>query len=201
MFCVKCGKELADGESFCPSCGTKLGGDGISFSSLKEQGKKIVSDAASFAQEKGSNFVSYAQTIDKKSFLKEKKPLFLLLGIVLFVVMMSCGMVKCVHNSSSYRQKKAIETVQSGYFVNYDLNTTIGQRVKYFVANPVWNASVMKDGTVYVTLSGTVESYWGATSKISVVFEVNKDKFHIGSVKLDGDFYDEEDFLDALYQD
>ncbi|MBQ7166607.1 MAG: zinc-ribbon domain-containing protein [Treponema sp.] len=41
MFCVKCGKELADGEKFCPACGTRQGGDGISLSALKAQTEQI----------------------------------------------------------------------------------------------------------------------------------------------------------------
>lgn len=37
MFCVKCGNELKDGETYCPKCGTKVGSTGaapISFSQI-----------------------------------------------------------------------------------------------------------------------------------------------------------------------
>lgn len=205
MFCVKCGKELADGEKFCPACGTKQGGDGISLSALKDQGKKMVSDAASFAQEKGSSFVSYAQSVDKESLLKGKKPIFLGLGVLFFMILLSVGIVKCVHGSDSYRQKKAIAAVKNGFLVEYDPSTTIGERVDNFMDDPVWSAVAAKNGIVYVVLDGTV--YKGnKLVKIKMVFDVfdddgKYDTFMVDYFKVNGEDSDEDEFLEALYKD
>lgn len=56
MFCVKCGNELKDGESYCPKCGTKAGSTGDASSSFRR--------IAGSVQEKASH-VMETSTLDK----------------------------------------------------------------------------------------------------------------------------------------
>lgn len=54
MFCMKCGKELPDGASFCPSCGQQVGVT-TSTGSMKEKILGMTSKAANSAKALGSS--------------------------------------------------------------------------------------------------------------------------------------------------
>lgn len=200
MFCVKCGKELNEGEKFCPACGTKLG-QGVSLSSIANQGKKLVSEASGFAKEKGGALVSYAKSGEGKALLKDKKFRVYAVSGLVFVIMLVCAIVLLASGRSS-REKKALATVRSGHFYldMDDEGLSVEERIEKLVTNTKWTTEVVDDDTVNVYVQGDV-TYNSRPATIKITFSVDDgdDNFAISRVTVDGKRIGTEELMFALY--
>ena len=144
MFCRKCGKEIEEGEAFCPECGTET----FYKASASVQNYTVDSSANNDVD---TNAVDENNTVaNTKS--ENKKPVMIVAAIVIAIVILGTVIMVVHSNSPAVRVRKQLEIAQR-YLEDLDYEQAIAAYEAAIAIDPKNEAALIGMGDAYIAWS------------------------------------------------